>query len=68
MAEYHVGCGNFGIYAGILKKNGEEWKDKSHVTDEAMCAAAQYLLENEKRFMFEYHGKNYSLDVTEVEK
>ena len=65
MAEYHVGCGNFGIYAGILKKNGEEWKDKSRVTDEAMCAVAQYLLEKEKRFMFEYHGNNYSLDVTE---
>lgn len=45
MAEYHVGCGAFGIYAGTLKPNGEEWRNKSDVTDEAISATAQHLLQ-----------------------
>ena len=42
MAEYHVGCGMFGIYAGTFKKTLSkkaqeqgwrgEWQDKSEVT------------------------------------
>lgn len=32
MPEYHVGLGLAGIYAGTLKKNGEEWINKSDVT------------------------------------
>lgn len=43
MAEYHVGCGLFGIYAGTLKKSGEEWKDKSNVTDEAILSVIQHM-------------------------
>lgn len=45
MSEYHVGCGCFGIYAGIIKKPGE-WKNKSEVTDEALCAVRDYLSDN----------------------
>ena len=36
MSEYHVSCGMFGIYAGTVKKNGTEWKDKTRVTDDRM--------------------------------
>ena len=43
MAEYHVGCGLFGIYAGTLKKNGEEWLHKSDVTDEAILSVIQHM-------------------------
>jgi len=39
MAEYHVGGGMFGIYAGILH-NQITWKDKSEVTREALSASA----------------------------
>jgi len=42
--KYHVGCGAFGIYAGILK-NKEEWKDKSDCTDEAIEAVRDYLVQ-----------------------
>lgn len=35
MAEYHVGCGIAGIYAGTLNKQGTEWLNKSEVTEEA---------------------------------
>lgn len=52
MVEYHVGCGAFGIYAGTLKPNGIEWRNKSDVTDEAISAAAQYLLQHDESMVF----------------
>lgn len=67
MAQYHVGCGNFGIYAGILKPNGEEWRNKSDVTHEAICAVAQYLLFRDKEFRFEFNGVGYALRVEKTE-
>jgi hypothetical protein len=42
MAEYHVGNGLFGIYAGVFKKPGE-WKDKTEVTNETINAVVQYF-------------------------
>ena len=44
MSEYHVSCGMFGIYAGTVKKNGTEWKDKTRVTDEAIEAVRDWLI------------------------
>lgn len=45
MAEYHVGCGCFGIYAGTLNpRNKELWKNKSEVTDEAINAVRDYMI------------------------
>lgn len=44
MAEYHVGCGIAGIYAGVLK-NKEEWKDKTECTDEAIVAVRDYMVD-----------------------
>jgi hypothetical protein len=47
MAEYHVGCGVFGIYAGTLnKKNPSMWQNKSEVTEEAIAAVADYMAHN----------------------
>ena len=43
MAQYHVGCGIAGIYAGTLKKSGDEWLNKSDVTNEAINSVAQYM-------------------------
>lgn len=43
MAQYHVGCGLAGIYAGTLKKNGYEWLNKSNVTNEAINSVVQYM-------------------------
>lgn len=43
MAEYHVGCGIAGIYAGTLKKNGCEWLNKSEVTKEAIIAVIGHM-------------------------
>ena len=45
MAEYHVGCGAFGIYAGTLEpKNKTLWRNKSEVTDEAIKAVRDYMV------------------------
>lgn len=45
MAEYHVGCGAFGIYAGTLEpKNKTLWRNKSEVTDEAIEAVRDYMV------------------------
>lgn len=47
MADYHVSSGVFGIYAGTLmpKKDGKPqmWRNKSDVTDEAICAVRDYM-------------------------
>ena len=61
---YHVGCGVFGIYAGTLMPRGDMWRNKSEVTNEALCAAAQHLLENKKKLRFQYKGEWYVLEVT----
>ena len=68
MTEYHVGCGAFGIYAGTLKPNGIERRNKSDVTDEAISAAAQYLLQHDESMTFTYKDKRYKIAVTEVEE
>lgn len=44
MAEYHVGAGAFGIYAGTLQKS-DLWRSKSEVTDEAINAVRDYMIE-----------------------
>lgn len=62
MAEYHVGCGIAGIYAGTLR-NKDEWKDKSECTVEASLAVAHYLLENNKTVNFTHDGQRYVMKV-----
>jgi hypothetical protein len=68
MAEYHVGCGITGIFAGTLNKKGDMWTRKSDVTDEAINAVAQFLLEHEEALEFDYQGKRYRLAVTQAER
>lgn len=67
MAEYHVGCGLSGIYAGTLTKGGIIWLNKSIVTVEALSAAAQYLIEQGVYYEFERRGKKYRMTVKEVQ-
>lgn len=44
MAEYHVGCGAFAIYAGTLNsRNKNMWQNKTECTDEALCAVRDYM-------------------------
>ena len=42
MAEYHVGCGAFAIYAGTLnRRNRNLWLDKTECTDAALCGVRE---------------------------
>lgn len=68
MAEYHVGCGVFGIYAGVLNKKGDKWLHKSDVTDECISASAQFLLESGKCMTFDYRDKKYVIRVDEYKE
>lgn len=43
MAEYHVGCGFAGIYAGTLNKKKDMWLHKSNVTNEAIDAVIKHM-------------------------
>lgn len=50
MTEYHIFAGLFGrIYAGTLtpKKDGKPqmWRNKSDVTEEALCAVRDYMVD-----------------------
>lgn len=63
MAEYHVGCGITGIFAGTLNKKKDRWINKSDVTNEAFNAVAQYCLEHDEAMNFNYKGKRYRLAV-----
>ena len=49
-----------------LDKDKRLFRNKSDVTDEAVRAVAQYLLENKQGLRFEYERKTYILKVTEV--
>ena len=66
MAEYHVGVGLAGIYAGTLKTNGMEWRNKSLVTNEVLCCAAEYLEMNQKEFRFTLRGERFALRVVPI--
>ena len=68
MAQYHVGCGIAGIYAGTLKSNGEEWRNKSDVTHEALCAVAQHLLFGGQEFRFQHKNQWYVMKIEEFEE
>ena len=63
MAQYHVGCGIAGIYAGTLKKGkNDEWLNKSDVTDEAINAVVTYMYnkipEGENAFAYGFKSRN----------
>lgn len=70
MADYHVGCGLAGIYAGTLKKSGKEWLHKTEVTREALDSVVNYMFlqipkdENTLAYGFQmYDGRYIRLSV-----
>lgn len=62
MAEYHVGCGIAGIYAGTLNKKGDMWLHKSDVTKEAINAVIGHMYfeipDGENSFAYAVRLKN----------
>ena len=63
MANYHVGCGLFGIYAGRLNKNKDMWLSKSEVTNEVLSSAFEYLYTTKKEIITKVEGKKYVMRI-----
>ena len=68
MAEYHVGCGITGIYAGTLNKKGNMWLNKSLVTDEVLNCAFDYLYSNKKELRVKINDVEYCMRIVPVKK
>lgn len=68
MSDFKVGCSPLTstIYAGKVLKNGTWGNVKHDVTDTAVSAVAQHLLQLDERMQFQYCGKTYELKVVEV--
>ena len=66
MAEYHVGCGIAGIYAGTLNKKGDMWINKSLVTNEVLSSAFDYLYSNEKEFRATINDVEYAMRIVPI--
>lgn len=67
MAEYHVGCGIAGIYAGTLNKKGDMWINKSLVTNEVLNCAFNYLYSNEKEVRTTVNDVEYAMRIVQID-
>lgn len=61
MAEYHVGNGLAGIYAGTLDKSGMMWRNKSDVTDEAIAAVFSWFADHMSKILELDESAEYSI-------
>ena len=70
MGDLKVGCSPLTstIYAGKVLKNGTWGTNRTDVTDSAVGAVAQHLLQKDEMMRFTYQGKDYVLKVEEVKK
>lgn len=66
MAEYHVGYGITGIFAGTLNKKGDKWVNKSDVTQEVLNSTFEYLFVNEKEIIATVQGKSYAMRIVPI--
>lgn len=68
MSDFKVGCSPLTskIFAGKVLKNGTWGNVKHDVTDTAVGAVAQHLLQLDEKLQFQYCGKTYELKVVEV--
>lgn len=64
MAEYHVGNGLAGIYAGTLNKSKTMWQNKSDVTDEAIAAVFVWFsdhMDGKEEYSITYPSQEFEL-------
>jgi hypothetical protein len=69
MAEFKVGCSPLTskLFAGNVLKNGL-WGTKHDVTDSAVSAVAQHLLQLDQKMQFSYKGEEYEIRVVKLSK
>ena len=68
MSDFKVGCSPLTsrLFAGKVLKNGTWGQTKYDVTDTAVGAVAQHLLQLEEKMQFNYKGELYELKVEKV--
>lgn len=64
MAEYHVGNGLSGIYAGTLTKDKTRWLNKSEVTEEALLAVFRWFVEKADEVYEEFGDECEGYSIT----
>lgn len=66
--KFKVGCSPITskIFAGNVSKNGIWAANKIDVTDTAVSAVAQHLLQLNQSMEFQYEGHTYELKVVKV--
>jgi hypothetical protein len=69
MSKIRIGCSPITgtIYAGSVSKNGLWGKNKVDVTDEALNAVSQSLLQTDEVLRFQYEGEWYELSVKKIQ-
>ncbi len=62
MADYHVGVGEITgeIYAGVLTKDCKLWRNRSIVTDEAICAVRDHLINQMELSNQDWYGYEWT--------
>ena len=62
MAIYHVGTGEITgeIYAGVLAKDCKSWRSRSIVTDAAICAVRDHLINQMEQSKQDWFGYEWS--------
>ena len=68
MSDFKVGCSPLTsrLFAGKVLKDGTWGANKKDVTDSAVNAVAQHLLQLEEKMQFTYKGELYELKVEKV--
>jgi len=67
MSNFKIGCSPLTseIFAGTVSKTGL-WGKKHNVTETAVGAVAQHLLQKDQELRFSYKEKKYALRVVEL--
>lgn len=62
MATYHVSTSEISgeIYAGTLKADGQSWRDKTDVTDLAILAVRDHLVDKMKQSGQDWYGYEWT--------
>ena len=70
MSDFKVGCSPLTsqLFAGRVLKDGTWGKNKHDVTDTAVGAVAQHLLQLDEKMQFIYEGERYEIKVEKVEQ
>lgn len=69
MSNFKVGCSPIigVLYAGTVNKKGA-WGKKHDVTDTAVGAVAEHLIQRNEELRFNLKGKSYALRVVEIKE